>query len=272
MKLFLDSAILSEIEQVYNAGVCDGITMNPSLVKDAVDKLKESDKRISLESYISKVLKIAEGTPVSLEVTELDAKGMIEQGKALYKKFNPIAKNVYIKVPVNPSFTEETGKEFEGIKAIKELSKAGIPVNCTLVFTPEQALVAAKAGAKFVSPFCGRIDDMLRKEAGWSFDKSDYFPQEGIQKNWKQVDDNGIVSGIDLVRQTVIIFRNYGIKTEVLAASMRNARQVREAALAGASISTIGFNTFREIMRHKLTSQGMEKFTKDTPEEFKRLV
>lgn len=272
MKLFLDSAILSEIEQIYNAGVCDGITMNPSLVKDAVNKLKEKGEKITLEQYISKALKIAEGTPVSLEVTELDANGMVSQGKALYKKFNPIAKNVYIKIPVNPSFPGEKGKEFEGIMAIRELHKAGIPINCTLVFTPEQALMAAKAGANFVSPFCGRIDDMLRKEAGWKFDKSDYFPQEGIQKDGKQPDDNGIASGIDLVRQTVIIFRNYGIKTEVLAASMRNARQVREAGLAGADISTMGFGTFKEMMGHKLTSSGMVKFTEDTPEEFKKLV
>src|SRR3989344_3620689 len=203
MKFFLDSAILSEIETVYNAGVCDGITMNPSLVKKAVDTAKEKGEQMSLEKYIKKALTIAKGTPVSLEVTELDAKGMIAQGKKLYKKFNLVAKNVYIKIPVNTSFPNEKGKEFDGLIAIKELHKSKIPVNCTLIFTPEQALAAAKAGANFVSPFAGRIDDLLRKEKGDKFDKTNYFPVEGIEKNNELLHDNGIVSGVDLVSECV---------------------------------------------------------------------
>src|SRR3989338_5816735 len=115
MKFFLDSAILSEIEQVYAAGVCDGITMNPSLVKKAVEDMKARGEMATLESYIKKGLKIAKGTPVSLEVTDLDSKGMIAQGKALYKKFNPIAKNVYIKIPVNPEFSKDEDKSFDGL-------------------------------------------------------------------------------------------------------------------------------------------------------------
>ncbi len=272
MKLFLDSAILSEIEYVFNAGVCDGVTMNPSLVKKAVDKLKDEGKDTSLDKYLSEALKIAKGTPVSLEVTELDAKGMIEQGKALYKKFNPIANNVYIKIPVNPSFPDSEGKEFEGIIAIKELHKAGIPINCTLIFTPEQALLAAKAGADFVSPFAGRIDDLLRKEKGGDFDKMAYFPSYGIDKDGKQLNDNGIVSGVELVAQTVQILKHYNLKTQVLAASIRNARQVRECALAGADIATIPYSIFRDLLSHKLTANGMVSFMKDTPEEFTKLV
>ncbi|MCR4368751.1 MAG: transaldolase [archaeon] len=272
MKFFLDSAILGEIETVYAAGVCDGITMNPSLVKKAVDEMKSRGEKASLENYIKRALTIAKGTPVSLEVTELEAKGMVKQGKTLYKKFNPTAKNVYIKIPVNPQFEGEKGKEFDGVIAIKELRKAKIPVNCTLIFTPEQALAAAKAGANFVSPFAGRIDDLLRKNSGVEFDKTDYFPAGGIVEEDEQKSDNGIVSGVDLVAQTVQIFRNYGIKTEVLAASMRNARQVRECALAGADIATMDFGTFKEIFSHKLTMDGMKKFTQDTPEEFKKLV
>ncbi|PIN85178.1 MAG: transaldolase [Candidatus Diapherotrites archaeon CG11_big_fil_rev_8_21_14_0_20_37_9] len=271
MKLFLDSAILSEIEYVYSMGICDGITMNPSLVKKAVDKLKEKGEHVSLEGYIKKALKIAKGTPVSLEVTARDTAGMIVQGKRLFKKFNPTARNVYIKVPVNTSFPEEKGKEFDGILAIKELRKAKIPVNCTLVFTPEQALLAAKAGANFVSPFAGRIDDLLRKENKMKFDKSDYFPIEGLSKG-KHLDDNGIVSGVDLIAQTAEIFRIHGIKSEVLAASLRNARQVRECALAGADIATMGFETFKEMATHKLTMDGMVKFTEDSPKEYDDLV
>ncbi len=276
MKFFLDSAILSEIEQVYDAGICDGITMNPSLVKKAVDDLKASGEKIDLEKYIKKALKIAKGTPVSLEVTATDsAKEMVAQGKKLFKKFNPVAKNVYIKIPVNPGFAGETGKEFEGIRAISELHKAKIPINCTLIFTPEQALAAAKAGANFVSPFAGRIDDMLRKEHGAefaSFSKEDYYPLNGHSHGGHMLEDNGVVSGIDLVAQTVGIFRRYNIKSEVLAASLRNGRQVREAAIVGADIATMPIGVFKALMGHRLTEEGMKKFTEDTPEEFRKLV
>ena len=215
MKLFLDSAILEEIEYVYSMGVCDGVTMNPSLVKKAVDGLKAKGENTSLEDYINKALTIAKGTPVSLEVTELDAKGMVEQGTKIFEKFNPTAKNVYIKIPVSPSFPDKEGDEFDGLIAVKELHEAGIPINCTLIFTPEQALMAAKAGADFVSPFAGRIDDLIRKKIGKEFDKMGYYPSGGTEN----FDDNGIVSGVDLVAQTVQIFQNYGLETEVLAAS-----------------------------------------------------
>jgi len=272
MKFFLDSAILSEIEFVYKTGICDGITMNPSLVKKAVDQAKAKGEKMSLEKYIKQALKIAKGTPVSLEVTKLETKGMVEQGKKLFKKFNPVAKNVYIKIPVNPSFPGEEGKEFDGIRAIKELRKAKIPINCTLVFTPEQALAAAKAGANFVSPFAGRIDDLLRKRTGKKFDKTDYFPSNGIEKNGNILDDNGVVSGVDLIAQCVQIFRDYGIESEVLAASLRNARQVRESALVGADIATMPFGVFKELISHPLTESGMVAFDNDTPKEFSKLV
>ncbi len=272
MKFFLDSAILSEIEAVYAAGICDGITMNPSLVKKAVDELKNRGEKVTLTSYIKKILKTAKGTPVSIEVTARDANGMIEQGKRIFKKFNTVAKNVYVKIPVNPSFEGESGKEFEGIKAIKKLHELKIPINCTLIFTPEQALAAAKAGADFVSPFAGRIDDMLRKNAGMNFGKDDYFPLNGFEHEGKMLGDNGIVSGIDLVAQIVKIFHHYEIKSEVLAASIRNARQARESALVGADIATMPFGIFKEIMSHKLTADGMKKFTEDAPEEYRKII
>ena len=272
MKLFLDSAILGEIEFAYKTGLCDGITMNPSLVKKAVDSMKEKGEKAGLKDYIKKALRIAEGTPVSLEVTELDTKGMVEQGKKIFKEFNPVANNIYIKIPVNPSFPNEDGKEFDGVMAIKQLRKANIPVNCTLIFTPEQALAAAKAGANFVSPFAGRIDDLLRSATGIEFGKLDYFPAQGIVHGEKLLDDNGIVSGVDLVAQTVKVFRQYNLECEVLAASIRNARQARECALVGADIATMGFDTFREMLSHKLTRDGMKKFTDDAPEEYRKIV
>ena len=154
------------------------------------------------------------------------------------------------------------------MKAIKALSGGGIPINCTLIFTPEQALLAAKAGAKIVSPFSGRIDDYIRTQNNIPFDKADYFPAEGKDN----LDDNGVVSGIDLVRQIVEIFKKHCIKAEVLAASMRNARQVREAALAGADIATLPFDVIKELLAHYKTREGMRNFTDDAIPEYINLT
>lgn len=148
-------------------------------------------------------------------------------------------------LPVNPAFKEDSDNIFNGIKAIKELSKQKIPINCTLIFTPEQALMAAKAGAGYVSPFAGRIDDYIRSRNNISFEKGDYFPTTGFEKNNEVLEDNEIVSGVDLVSQCRDIFDIYDIKSEIIAASMRNPRQVRDAALSGAYIATILFNVIK---------------------------
>lgn len=272
MKIFIDSARLDEIEQAFSYGIIDGVTTNPSLLKKAVDKLQDSGKKITIEDYIKRILKTAKGTPVSLEVTELKQDKMIEQGKKLYKMFNPVANNVNIKIPVNPSFPDEKGRDFEGIQAVKTLSEEEIPVNCTLIFTPEQALLAAKAGATYVSPFAGRIDDFIRSNNDISFKKTDYFPAEGWEKNNKYLDDNGIVSGIDLVAQIVDILDIYDFKTEVIAASIRNSRQVREAALSGADIATLPYGVIMQLLVHYKTQEGMKKFTDDVVPEYADLT
>jgi len=237
-------------------------------MKKAVDK----HKNVNLKQYITKILKIAKNTPVSLEVTETSAKGMIAQGKKLYKLFNPVANNVYIKIPINPAFKDADKTHFAGVEAIKALSKAGIPVNCTLIFTPEQALLAAKAGAAFVSPFAGRIDDFIQKNNKIKFDKTDYFPMEGKEKGKTTLNDNGIVSGIDLVAQCVEILDGHGYKTEVLAASLRNTRQVREAALVAADISTLPFSVIQNMLKHTKTYEGMKNFTKDIVPDYVKLT
>ena len=257
---------MEEIKLVYSYGICDGVTTNPSLLKKAADKLEGE----SLEKYIKKILKTAKGTPVSLEVTETDYEGMVKQGRRLFKKFNRVANNVYIKIPVNPSFSSKVSAD--GIQAIRTLSKKRIPINCTLIFTPEQALLAAKAGANIVSPFCGRIDDFIRKNNKIKFKKEDYFPMEGIEKKKKTLEDNGIVSGIDLVEQIVEIFKQHNIKSEVIAASMRNPRQVREAALVGSHIATLPFDVIKQLLDHKKTQEGMKNFTKDIVQEYVNLT
>ena len=272
MKFFIDSAKLEEIKKAYSLGVLDGVTTNPSLIKKAVDYLKEQGKKINMQEYIQKILLTAKGTPVSLEVTEFTYDKMVKQGKALFKKFNHIAKNVFIKIPVNPSFEGHVAKNFDGIKAIKTLSKANIPINCTLIFTPEQALMAAKAGAKFVSPFAGRVDDYIRQTNEISFEKKDYFPSYGWHTQNGILEDNGIVSGIDLVRQCVEIFKKYNIKSEVLAASIRSVRQAREAALVGANIATLPLNIIEQMLNHYKTQEGMQKFTADTVPEYVKLT
>ena len=272
MKIFIDSAQLEEIEQAYGYGIIDGVTTNPSLLKKAVDTLQKKGKKITISDYLKKILQIAKGTPVSLEVTEFKQDKMIEQGKKLYNMFNPIANNVNIKIPVNPSFPKEEGRAFDGIQAIKTLSKADIPVNCTLIFTPEQALLAAKAGAAFVSPFAGRIDDYIRTNKYISFKKSDYFPAEGWEKNGEILEDNGIVSGIDLVSEIVELFSIYDIETEVIAASIRNQRQAREAALVGADIATLPFSVIMQLLVHYKTQEGMQKFTDDIIPDYVKLT
>lgn len=272
MKIFIDSAKLEEIEEGYKAGIIDGVTTNPSLIKKAIESLKEQGEPNNMATYIKKILTTAKGNPVSLEVTDFTYRLMVEQGKKLYEMFNPDAGNVYIKIPISPSFEKDEGKEYDGIKAIAELSEAGIPVNCTLIFTPEQALLAAKAGAKIVSPFAGRVDDFIRSQSNITYKKTDYFPQEGRLKDGYVLEDNGIVSGIDLVWQIVEVFKEYDIEALVLAASIRNARQTREAALAGADIATLPYAVIKELIGHYKTREGMKKFAEDTIPEYAGLT
>lgn len=272
MKIFIDSADLDEIKQAYAWGVADGVTTNPSLLKMAVEKRVAKGKKLDLKSYIKQILEVATGTPVSLEVTKTTASAMITQGKKLFKLFNPVAGNVYIKIPVNPAFKAKDKNHFDGIAAILELARCGIPTNCTLIFTPEQALLAAKAGASFVSPFAGRIDDDLRGAANLKFDKTAYFPEDGMEVDGELLHDNGIVSGIDLVAQCVELLQGYGLDTEVLAASLRNTRQVREAALVGADIATLPIGVIADMLTHHKTSEGMEKFTADIVPEYEALT
>lgn len=277
MKIFLDSADLDEIKQFYSWGIADGVTTNPSLMKKAVEKRQKKGEMIDLQRYITAILAIAKGTPVSLEVTETTTQGMIRQGIALYEKFNPLTKNVVIKIPINPAFRGDDTTHFDGIAAIKALHQQHIPVNCTLVFTPEQALVAAKAGATFISPFAGRVDDHLRSTAGLAYGKSDYYPALGKvvhddQGKSRMLNDNGIVSGIDLVRQCVQILEKQKLQAEVLAASLRNARQVREAALVGAHIATLPLDVVQQLLQHQKTYEGMALFTKDIVPEYEELA
>ena len=271
MQIFVDSADLDHITQARTYGVLDGVTTNPSLLKKAVDKLQAKGEKIDIQGYIEKILKVAEGCPVSLEVIGTDYEQMVKEGRTLYKTFNPVANNVYVKIPVDPSFSRDSDKHFDGLKAIKTLSDEGIPINCTLIFTPEQALLAAKAGAAIVSPFAGRVDDFLRSENNLPFEKTDYFPAEGLLEG-EVLEDNGVVSGIDLVQQCVEILNNYNLDTQVLAASLRNTRQTREAALAGAHIATLPFQVISELLTHDKTIEGMEKFTKDIVPEYAQLL
>jgi len=265
MKVFVDTAKLSEIKAAINLGICDGVTTNPSLIKAAMDESK-----IGMEDYIKEVCKtMGKGKPVSLEVISTNAEEMVKEAEILYEKFNPIADNVVIKIPI--STATNLAMSFEGLKAIKELKNTGIKTNATLIMTPEQAFLAAKAGAAYVSPFAGRVDDYIRTSLGKSFEKSDYFPAEGLVEKNKKIDDNGILSGVDLVKKIGNIYKNYNIKAEVIAASIRNPRQVREVALAGAHIATIPFSVIEEMTKHPKTVEGVIKFSQDTLEEYKRV-
>ena len=268
MQLFIDSADLNEIKEIKNYGILDGVTTNPSLIK----KASENNKIKNIEEYIKQILRLCKGLRVSLEVIGTTYEDMIKEGLLLYKKFNPVAKNVYIKIPVNPCFTLVCDKELEGIKAIQTLSKQKIPINCTLIFTPEQALLAAKAGAKIVSPFAGRIDDFLRAKIKMKFEKTDYYPAGGLKKGRKILEDQGIRSGVDLIAKIRGIFDKQKIKAEILAASIRNTRQFREVALVGADIATLPYPVIKKLIEHQKTAEGMIKFTKDVVPEYASLL
>lgn len=277
MKFFLDSAYLKDIHEAVSWGIIDGVTTNPSLIKKAVlvSKNDSDETDIDMESYIKKILAaVGRMCPVSLEVAGLTADEMVEQGKILYEKFDPVASNVVIKIPVCTINTKSEGNPFDGITAISRLSDEKIPVNATLIFTPEQALLAAKVGAEYVSPFAGRVDDRIRRKTGISFDKNDYFPADGISDESSvdsYVTDHGLVSGLDLVARTVDIFREYDIECQVIAASIRNAIQVREFAAVGTDIATIPIDVLKSMVMHPGTSEGIDAFTGDLVDNYTAL-
>lgn len=264
MKIFIDSAKLDEIKDAYSTGIIDGVTTNPSLIKKAL----ESMKGMPMQKYITEILSVAHGTPVSMEVTETIYEKMVKQAESIFKMFNH-AGNVYIKIPIS---TSSEKSNFDGLKAIETLSRQGIPINCTLIFTPEQALLAAKAGAKIVSPFAGRVDDFIREKNNISFNKEDYFPSYGWNEKGRILEDNGIISGVDLVKQCVEILKKYDLKTEVLAASLRNTRQVRECALVGADIATLPYSVIKHLLDHDKTCEGIKKFTEDIVPEYLKML
>lgn len=208
MKFFLDTANVEKIKEFAELGIVDGVTTNPSLIaKEGRD----------FHEVIKEICSIVDG-PVSAEVISLEAEGMIKEARELAK----IADNVVIKVPMTK----------EGLKAVNVLSKEGIKTNVTLVFSANQALMAAKAGASYVSPFVGRLDDIGH-------------------------------DGMKLIEDVVKIFRNYDIKTEVIVASVRHPMHALESAKIGADIATIPFDVLDKMFKHPLTDIGIEKFLKD---------
>lgn len=208
MKFFIDTANIEEIKKGLEMGMVDGVTTNPSLVA------KEGKP---FEQILEDICAIVDG-PISAEVVSLDAEGMLAEGRKL-AAFSP---NIVIKVPMIT----------EGLKAVKQFTAEGIKTNVTLVFSATQALLAAKAGATYVSPFVGRLDDIS-------------------------------LTGMDLVSDIMTIYDNYGYQTEIIVASIRNPVHVLDAALIGADIATIPYKVIAQLAKHPLTDIGMEKFLAD---------
>lgn len=272
MKIFVDTAEITEIEQANSWGILDGVTTNPSLLKKAVTARTKAGETLDIETYLERILTtVGPGKPVSLEVIGTTSEAMLAEALQLYDRFNPVAGNTVIKVPINPTLEPDTGDDADGLRTIAELAEQGIPVNVTLVMNRTQALLAAKAGATYVSPFAGRIDDHLRTSIGLSFDKGAHFPAEGLPRadGSGVLDDDGVVSGVDLVASIVHIYSTYGIDSEVIAASLRNPRQVAEVAEAGADIATVPFNVLRGLLRHPKTFEGMRTFVADVVDEYR---
>lgn len=208
MKFFIDTANIDEIKKGMEMGLVDGVTTNPSLL---------AKEKKDPEAVLQDILATVPG-PVSLEVISTTSGGMCEEAR----KLASLGENAVIKIPM----TEE------GIKAVRTLTNEGIKTNVTLIFQPIQALIAAKAGAAYVSPFIGRLDDISQR-------------------------------GMDIVDDICRIFFNYGFETEIIVASIRNPVHVLDAALVGADIATIPFNVLKQLMNHPLTDIGLERFLKD---------
>lgn len=208
MKFFIDTANIEHIKEAASMGVLDGVTTNPSLLaKEGKDPFK----------VYKEICEVVDG-PVSAEVISLNRDGMLKEARELAK----IHKNIVVKIPLTK----------DGMQAVKELSVEGIRTNVTLCFSPVQALFAARAGATFISPFVGRMDDIAQ-------------------------------NGMDLIAQIVQIYSNYALETEVLVASIRHPMHIVEAAMIGADIATIPFKIIEQMLRHPLTDKGIEGFLAD---------
>ncbi len=212
MKIFLDTGNIEEIKKAYQTGMIDGVTTNPTLIA------KEGRDFLTVLKEIIDIFKDNREASISAEVTSTDCNSMVEEAQKLAK----LDKRITIKVPIIP----------EGIKAIKELSAQGIKINATLCFSPTQALLVAKAGATFVSPFLGRLDDIGE-------------------------------DSLKLVREIRTVYDNYKFKTLILAASIRNLQHVIDCSLIGADVITIPYKIFEEMFKHPLTDKGLAKFLED---------
>jgi transaldolase len=208
MKFFLDTADTNELRQAVATGLADGVTTNPSLIAKTGRKLVD---------VVREITEIVDG-PISVETISLDADGMYKEGKT----FAAMHKNIVVKCPLTEA----------GLAATKRLSSEGIRVNVTLCFSANQALLAAKAGATYISPFVGRLDDIGQ-------------------------------DGMVLIKDIVQIYKNYGLQTQVLAASLRHPLHVHQSALAGAHVGTLPFKVFQQLFKHPLTDSGLEKFLED---------
>jgi len=286
MKIFIDTADLDEIREACSWGIVDGVTTNPSLIKKAVAKHGDID----MEAYIQEICSTVDG-PVSLEVKGVTADDVIMEAETLYDLFNPVNDNVVVKVPVNTAM-QDGDSNVEGLQAIRQLAEEDIPTNATLVMTSEQALMAAKAGATYASPFLGRIDDYIRKQLGVDFDKGDYHDAWLLQtieehtatEAWNGdpeelytsirgsgLHDNGIYSGVELTASIIAIYAAYAFDTEIIAASIRNARQAREVAEMGVDIATLPFTVIEEMLTHYKSMEGMQRFVDDVVPEYEAL-
>jgi transaldolase len=208
MKFFLDTANLAEIKEVAGWGILDGVTTNPSLC---------AKENMPFEDLVKEICRLCPG-PVSVECVSTQAAEIVPEARRLAA----LAPNIAVKIPIG----------LEGLKATRVLSQEGIQVNTTLIFSPSQALLAAKAGSRFVSPFIGRLDDVSQE-------------------------------GMEVIEQILVIFDNYAIDTEVIVASIRHPRHVVDAALLGAHIATIPYSVIDKLVKHPLTDIGIEKFLKD---------
>jgi len=271
MKLFLDSANIDEIKELNKYGLIYGVTTTVKSIKRYVQKEEED---INLKKYMKSMLKINRKIPFFFDINDINKETFLKNGKNLYEELRKHymfirISNLYMNVPIDFSFSYVP--DFNGLRMIRNFKENKIPVNASLITKPEQALLAAEAGAKFVTINIGDVDDFIRKSSKVKFKENDYFPAQGLKKRGKVIEDEGIVSGIDLVYECVALFKERKNGCKIIVSDIRNSKQLREAMFTGADYVSAPYSLIKEGLHHDQTVKSLISYTRNVFEDYLNL-
>nr|AIF18666.1 Transaldolase superfamily protein (talA, talB) [uncultured marine group II/III euryarchaeote KM3_83_G03] len=273
MKFFINTADIDEIRDADSYGVLDGVTTDTISLKMAKVKHNFED----IKKYLKDIMKILGDRPITIMVTGTNQEDIRAELLRIVKLFKKQA-NLVVSIPVNPSTDEDNKNSLDSIKLIREFSKEGLRINASLVMTPEQALLAAKAGASYVSIAAGRLDDYIRETKigmieGKDFEQKDYFPAEGwISEKGDFIDDAGITSGVEVLEQTALVLKNYNLNAKIIASDARNSQQIRQFALVGVDGVSLSLDMIKQLNIHNKTMKGVREFSGEALPEYKEFL